>query len=58
MTKGPRLMPLNTADYRKDTSHLSAHEHGAYVLLIQRYWQDGSLPGDRGGADDAAAVYE
>ena len=46
MTKGPPWMPLNVADYLKDTSHLSAHEHGAYVLLILRYWQDGGLPGD------------
>lgn len=46
MTKGPPWMPLNVADYLKDTSHLVAHEHGAYVLLIMRYWQDGGLPSD------------
>lgn len=46
MTKGPAWMPLDVADYLKDTSHLQAHEHGAYMLLIMRYWQNGGLPSD------------
>lgn len=38
-------MPLYVADYLADTSHLSAVENGAYVLLIMNYWQRGkSLP--------------
>lgn len=39
-------MPLNVEDYMSDTLHLSAAEHGAYLLLIMRYWKDGSLPND------------
>lgn len=31
-------MPLYWGDYRRDTAHLSAAEHGAYLLLIGHYW--------------------
>lgn len=37
-------MPLYVADYRNKTAHLSAAEHGAYLLLIMHYWVNGCLP--------------
>lgn len=39
-------MPFYIGDYRRDTPHLSAAQHGAYLLLIFYYWQQGSLPDD------------
>lgn len=34
-------MQLYVADYLADTAHLSAIEHGAYLLLMFNYWQRG-----------------
>lgn len=39
-------MSFHIGDYLKDTKHLNAAEHGAYVLLIMHYWANGSLPSD------------
>lgn len=44
MSDSPPWMPLHVGDYLRDTGHLTVVEHGAYLLLIMRYWQDGSLP--------------
>lgn len=40
-------MPMYWADYLADTQHLTAEEHGTYILLIATYWRRGSpLPDD------------
>jgi uncharacterized protein YdaU (DUF1376 family) len=47
MTKPDRWMPLDWGDYWRDTGHLTAAEHGAYLNLIGHYWVSGkALPDD------------
>lgn len=39
-------MSLHVGDYLKETTHLDATLHGAYLLLIIHYWVRGCLPDD------------
>ncbi|HEX2114211.1 MAG TPA: DUF1376 domain-containing protein [Alphaproteobacteria bacterium] len=39
-------MPLYWGDYHRDTGHLSAAEHGAYLMLLGHYWTTGAPPAD------------
>lgn len=48
----PPKMPIHIGDYHRDTGHLRAAEHGAYLLLMFHYWSTGSLP----DADDHLAA--
>ena len=39
-------MKMYWGDYLGDTAHLTAIQHGGYLLLIAHYWRTGSLPTD------------
>lgn len=40
-------MQFHVSEYLADTVHLDAEEHGAYLMLLFRYWQTGKpLPND------------
>ena len=38
MSRADKYMPLYWGDYHRDTGHLDAAEHGAYLLLIGHAW--------------------
>lgn len=41
------FMPLYVGDYMRDTGHLVAEEHGAYLMLLMQMWvRGGQLPAD------------
>jgi uncharacterized protein YdaU (DUF1376 family) len=39
-------MPVHIGDYKRDTGHLRAAGHGAYLLLLFHHWSTGDLPDD------------
>lgn len=49
-------MSLHIGDYKRDTGHLRAAEHGAYILLIMHYWSTGGLPLDDRGLSAIACM--
>lgn len=47
MAKVDAWMPIYWGDYAKDTGHLGAVHHGAYLMLLKHYWVTGApLPAD------------
>lgn len=42
----PPKMPIHIGDYMRDTGHLRAAEHGAYLMLLFHHWSTGGLPDD------------
>jgi len=44
MAKYNQWMKFSIGDYLADTSHLTAQQHGIYMLLIMHYWRNESLP--------------
>ena len=45
-TAGNHWMPIHIGDYHRETRHLTAEQHGGYLLLGMEYWTKGSLPDD------------
>jgi|SRR5215469_5956752 len=49
-------MRFHVGDYLADTMHLSAIQHGIYILLIMHYFKRGALPEDRSALARVAKV--
>lgn len=45
-SKADIWMPFYVGDYLADTMHLSAAEHGGYLMLMLHYWKSGPIPDD------------
>lgn len=46
MTRTTSSRPFHVASYIAETAHLTAVEHGAYMMLLMTFWQTQSpLPG-------------
>lgn len=37
-------MAIYWGDYRQNTGHFNCTEHGAYMMLMAHYWENGGLP--------------
>jgi uncharacterized protein YdaU (DUF1376 family) len=44
--RADKWMPIYWGDYLRDTMHLRADGHGAYLMLIAHYWTTGEAPPD------------